>query len=197
MFLVLLFIVILSTSSFLFLRFREKLFGPQLTTVQEEKKVIVPKEKDPIKKSFIPEGGVSYEILGSFTELTKPEDDNLLQGKFVVKADPLKRELKVILGHVNGDILLGTYEGIFSASKSTWEMKPAEEVLRQVRIGEEVILDFRMPTNNKNSVRDYVSKNEKVMDALTLDFQSGEYKYTPPTDFLIYSESVGIIRPKL
>ena len=71
-------------------------------------------------------------------------------------------------------------------------MTPNDEVLRKVRMGEEVVIGLRMPAKNIPAALEYISKNEKIMDELIYDFKENKFDYNLPDDFVIYSEDVGI-----
>src|SRR3989344_5657409 len=98
---------------------------------------------NPIYKGFYPErDGFMYELIGSFADtpvLLGDRGDKAIQGKIIVKDDPLKREINIIIGEGSGQVNLGTYkESLYS--DSTWQVVSTQEAYDQIKEEKEVKL---------------------------------------------------------
>lgn len=197
----LLFLLVMVVLAILLLRYRiltSTLPGPLLDGKVHDtvgQRVITQSYGEPILKIFLSDSeGINYRVRGAFTALNKNEEDNLISGEFVVEDDPLNRELSVIVGMANGNVMFVEYDGSFDSDWHAEEVL-SEDVVGKVTIGELVELKFKMPfsRSNSSSVNEYIKEREDLMDTIIFEFQTGEFEKEMP-DIKFYSESLGVVR---
>lgn len=188
-------LLLLAVSLYLFIKLKaSKPVLIPLSNKPDKSTLIVQRPTDPIKKSFVGDGKyVQYEMLGSFEGALEEASPTLgtVKGIFVIKGDTMKRGIVVILGKIDGTLLLGEYQGSFR-SDSTWEITPAADLLNLIKPDEEVLLTTMMSV--KDNSTNSVLVPEDVLDDLILEFQSSEFKREIPRDFALAVTKVGIVK---
>lgn len=171
---------------------------------EEISKAVIPplisRPGNPVKKS-IAEGkiGFAYELLGSFTKgvaVDETRPDKAWRGQFVLRGDPLKREIPVFLGVPTGTVVFGRFEGSF-AGRSVWNSVAAEEMALEIKAGEPVqlVVEYSLPDlSSAESVPEYFRDIQRVIDGLSGEFDSGEYTMNIPEGFSLLSRGVGVVR---
>ena len=151
---------------------------------------------NPIHKGIYPEkDGFMYELMGSFNGLVVLEDrkDKAIQGKFIIKDDPLKREINIIIGEVSGQVNLGTYKESFN-SDSTWKVITTEEAYDLIKGVKEVKLRAIYSYKGSQEVPDYAKEVQNVIDTLIKEFNVKLFTFNIPENFTLSVIGVGIIR---
>jgi hypothetical protein len=143
-----------------------------------------------VKKILSNDGGVMYEIQGSFVNSLEKFGTGL-KGKFVVKGDSSNQKIPIYLGTLDGYSTLGTYSGSFN-SGSVWERVPIATILETVKPGASVRLRltyYLTEKVSKSAFTDFQSILDSFSDAL-----SNGREYKVPVDFYLSIDSIGIIR---
>ena len=152
---------------------------------------------NPIHKGIYPEkDGFIYELIGNFAdtpELLEERGDKAIRGKVIVKDDPLKREINIIIGEVSGQVNLGTYKESFN-SDSTWKVITTKEAYDLIKEVKEVKLRAIYSYKGSPEVPDYAREVQNVMDTLIKEFNVKLFTFNIPENFILSVIGVGIIR---
>ncbi len=189
-----LFLLTLLFSGYLFFRLKEK--KPIVTTTDQisvdERKIAV-NPQDPIKKGYMEDGKIIvYDIRGYFSENLKKKDP-ILEGRFIIEGDPLKREITTYIGYLNGKTVFGKYEGSFSG-KSTWSMIDTEVVFNTIKPQQPVVIRAVFYVSDDEAERISLKEQEEVLDTLTLEFKGEKkFQYIIPIDFAIVADRIGVV----
>lgn len=189
-----LFLVISGLAVYLFIRLRT--LPPYVPPVVEvEKKIIATRPGDPISKSFIPEGGLFYEMDGVIAQDFTNDGGKFSTGTFIVEGDPLNREITVFTGLTDGNIFLGTYERSFDAT-STWERVSTVKALELLEKGRPLRVRVKLPLIEGigGSTVEYVKEREEIIDDIIRELRSGKYVLQIPEGFFLYAGAVGVIK---
>lgn len=159
-------------------------------------KRIAYEQENPIQKGFL-EGneGIIYQIEGSFVgDLSLADrEDQAAEGVFVVRDDPLRRKIPVLLGLRTGRTLFGSYEGSFEAT-SMWRTVSTADLVKQIKPGEPVKLTAQAAFLKSGQKPDFMIHLEEVFDSLALEYESGDFNYEVPDDFILVPMRVGLTR---
>jgi len=150
----------------------------------------------PIHKGIYPEkDGFMYELVGSFADepvILEERDDKAIQGKFIIKGDPMKREIDIIIGEVSGQVNLGTYKGSLD-SGSTWSLITTREAYEKIKQEKEIKLRSIYTFKGSPEVPDYAQEVQNVMDVLINEFNVKKFDFEIPENFTLSVVGVGII----
>ena len=148
---------------------------------------------DPIvKKPYIDNQGVEYELRGSFTDKLL-DQGGLLAGVFKINGDPLERKIRVFVGGADSHVFLGTYEESFEGS-SSWERTPNAFVVESVEPGETVIIRHSFEFTGIEGEEGALVGMQQILDNLIEEFNSGKYELEIPADFALVSTRLGVVR---
>jgi hypothetical protein len=188
----LLFVILVLVGVFILLQLRTSQSPPSLEEVG--KKSVTHYAGDPIVKSLIPEEkGVAYDLEGTFIEGLKKTKGKLLSGIFIINGDPLERKIQVYIGDINGSVFFGTYEKSFEG-ESNWKSVPGDVVAELIRPADSVAIRFHYEFSGAESERENLKKYEDVLDILIREFQTENFQYEIPLDFILSSARLGVVR---
>lgn len=164
-------------------------------TEEEVQEILLPLREDiPVKKSLAAADNsrVRYVLEGSFTSIEKGEiadsGADYLAGRFVLKDDPLKREIEVFIGSGTGMLALGEYSGSFQGN-SSWQVEKVNNLLPRINGRQPVLLRLEM-----SLVSNTYPYYGKVLDNLYREYASGDFQLLIPAEFSLVAEGVGVIR---
>jgi len=191
---ILLFILLFVASVYLFIQVRQRSPDYYDESLENVGKTFINQlPGDPIVKRIIADnGGVIYNIEGKFSEKLEKQGV-LLSGKFIIKGDPLKREINVLIGAADGNVSYGIYDGSFNDS-STWKVAPNDVVVELINPGTQVLIRVELQLAEERQVREYIKEQEEIMDAIIRDFQIGEFTYKIPADFTLVSMGIAVVK---
>ena len=156
--------------------------------------VVFNQPANPIKKSILKDnGGIDYQIFGKFDgEIEKIEGrkDNAYGGKFVIDGDPLSRQISVMFF---GYPVFGRYQGSFQGN-SNWKAYSLEDLKKELKPDEKVLLTAEYYLDNSGEVPDYVAQAQEVMDTLINEFNVNKFGYSIPSGFQLIGRGVGVVR---
>ncbi len=188
----LLFIVVVLVNVFLLLQLRTSQLRTSLEEVGESP--VTHYVGDPIVKNLIPGGeGVVYDLQGTFVDGLKVTEGKLLLGSFIVNGDPLERKIWVYVGGVDGNVFFGTYEKSFEGD-SNWKLVSSSVVAELVKPAEPTIIRFKYKFSGAEGEREYLKKYEDALDVLIREFQTDDFQYEIPSDFILASTRLGVVR---
>lgn len=196
-FLIFLFLDLVLAAVFLVIKLRQDKIKKEealvpTATVQPES------PKGPIQKTVATDGtGVVYKIRGKFTAIpnaVQGRKDKAISGPFIITGDDLQRELTVLLGLSTGTVSFGTYQ---KDDSSSWSALSTEDVLRKIKLGQEVelVLDYGLPEDT-SQIPDYLVKDQEVLDTLAEDISQKTFTYQIPKGFVVYPSGLGILYKK-
>ena len=131
-------------------------------------------------------GGESaaYIVHGSFIAPLE-QQSNLLIGQFVVRDDPNKRVIPIMMGSAGREVQLRTYQGSF-AGDSQWLMSSLNEAAREIPINTEVELRFNLTLNSSDRSFETHQKLENRWDWLITEFAINQFtKVAPDMSWLV------------
>jgi len=191
---ILLFILLFVASVYLFIQVRQRSPDYYDESLENVGKTFINQlPGDPIVKRIIADnGGVIYNIEGKFSKKLEKQGV-LLSGKFVIKDDPLKREIYVLIGAADGNVSYGIYDGSFNDS-SIWKAIPNDVVAELINPGTQVLIRVELQLAEEREVRKYIKEKEEIMDAIIRDFQIGEFTYKIPADFMLVATGIAVVK---
>lgn len=149
-------------------------------------------EGSPIIKTIPVKGtGVTYRLQGSFSSnFTDVEgrEGKTISAPFILKNDPLKREITVNLGP-EGTAMLGLYNGDFSGSAS-WKVVSLSDLENSISPGQEVevLVEYIFLGT---TVGDYAVQTQEVFDTIDKEYSTGKFAYSIPEGFFVLAAGVG------
>jgi len=162
-------------------------------SVKVEERLFGRNEAIPINKTMRGSGEyVTYVLVG---ELVDPFIQNgpLLEGQMVLRDDPAKRQFKIQVGDLDGNVLFGEYSESFD-SGVTYSIVPAEQVIEVVQPGMPIKLTAIVFVDKYGEGDDFEKELEASLDALRLDWEAGEYSYELPPQMVPYGSKLGVVR---
>ena len=163
----------------------------KVETAEIKTKVSLP--DDPITKYVYGNNeGVLYMLEGTFVE--KPvKQGPLLRGIFVLKGDTGSREINVLVGALDGNIFIGTFDGSFDGS-STWTPVPVDQVLAVISPGQPVLLKYVYRFTGGKEDSEKIKELESIFDKLSEEIKVGKGDLKIRPTFIITAEAIGVIR---
>ena len=187
-------VLLVGLSIFLYLRTRTVKIPSTISPPEEVIKPLVNQPGNPIQKYISSDNlGFTYEIEGSFPSGLSSREDGLLTGRFEIRGDTGKRQLKTMIGTLAGYGLLGIYEGSFS-QKVVWDDVPLSELGGRIQAGEAVRIRIEVKFERQDGISDFARRTQETVDALAVEMNSGNAELQIPSDFTLVTNGVGIIR---
>ena len=188
------FILLVTIASYLYLRYS------RLSSIVTKDKVPGPNNEiavlanDPIKKTFRDDGRIVYIIEGSFkSSLSRRENSYLISGIFIIRDDPLQREITTYVGGLDGNTFLGRYNNSLNGV-SNWTVVPTEDIIDMIKPGDPVLLRYPLVLGQENAgIIDYVKKQEEIVDALIEEFHASDFKFEISESFYLNTSDIGIV----
>ena len=188
----LLFVMLVLISVFFLLQLRTSKQSPSLEEVG--KKSITHYAGDPIVKRIISgEKGVVYDLEGRFDEGLKAANGGFLSGNFIINGDPLERKIQVYIGDIDGNVFFGIYEKSFEG-ESNWKSVSSSVVAELVKPTDPVVIRFNYEFSGADGEREYLKEYEDILDVLIREFQTDDFQYEIPFDFILSSARLGVVR---
>ncbi len=169
---------------------------PQIGRVEEGSAVLASKARVPIRKLVGGDGRrVSYLVYGSFPgglAVDLRRGDKALEGLFVLRGDPLEREIPVTIGFGNGKTNFTSFRenrrtATEAASAKEWKIVEAIELIGWIEPEDEVELRFSF--DNPADVRAI----EKTLVEIYGEYDREVFGGTViPADFRLFPEAVGV-----
>jgi len=152
---------------------------------------------DPIKKQIIPDPNgsyVSYEIVGDLRVEDEARKDELIPGKVVIQNDPLKREIPVLVGALNGMTNFATIETIDDVIYATYSATPNSLVKAALAENSKVRFTVEFGRVTRYDPDGYISRMLTAMDALILEYQKNEFAMPIPEDLLLVPSQLAVLK---
>ena len=196
LFLLLSFLLLVLTVSTVFLFYRIKQKSPEYedkSLVDIGANQIKALPGDPITKSIgINKERIVYYIQGNFA--AKPEmQEPLMSGKVGIKGDPLKREIDVLIGAMDGNLTYGLYDESFQGSV-TWTATSTKIIQKLMEPNTPVLIKIDLEITENADIKKYVKERESVLDTLIGEFQSNKFAYELPIDFILITPALAVIK---
>jgi hypothetical protein len=191
---ILLFVLLFVASVYLFIQVRQRSPDYYDESLENVGKTFINQlPGDPIVKRIIADnGGVIYNIEGKFSKKLEKQGV-FLSGKFIIKDDPLEREINVLIGAADGNVSYGTYDGSFNDS-STWKVAPNDMVAELINPGTQVLIRVELQLTEERQVKEYIKEKEEILDAIIREFQIGEFTYKIPADFTLVAMGIAVVK---
>jgi hypothetical protein len=189
-----LFILLFVASVYLFIQVRQRSPDYYDESLENVGKTFINQlPGDPIVKRIVADNeGIIYNIEGKFSKKLEKQGV-LLSGKFIIKDDPLEREINVLIGAADGNVSYGIYDGSFNDS-STWKVASNDVVAELISPGTQVLIRVELQLAEERQVRKYIKEQEEIMDAIIRDFQIGEFTYKIPADFTLVAMGIAVVK---
>ena len=191
---ILLFILLFVASVYLFIQVRQRSPDYYDESLENVGKTFINQlPGDPIVKRIVADNeGVIYNIEGKFSKKLEKQGV-LLSGKFIIKDDPLEREISVLIGAADGNVSYGIYDGSFNDS-STWKVASNDVVAELINPGTQVLIRVELQLAEERQVKEYIKEKEEILDAIIRDFQIGEFTYKIPADFMLVATGIAVVK---
>ena len=191
---ILLFILLFAVSVYLFIQIKQRSPDYYDESLENVGKTFINQlPGDPIVKRIVADNeGVIYNIEGKFSKKLEKQGV-LLSGKFIIKDDPLEREISVLIGAADGNVSYGIYDGSFNDS-STWKVASNDVVAELINPGTQVLIRVELQLAEERQVKEYIKEKEEILDAIIRDFQIGEFTYKIPADFMLVATGIAVVK---
>ena len=187
-----LFVILLGSAYFFYSRLEKIQETTDVLLEGPEGKTIPVNENSPVRKSTLSDiSGAVYELEGNYVE--KPEYTNgFVRGKFIIKNDPLKREIDLIAGDINGKVFYGIYENIAQRG-TTWSMVSTDVIAELITPDDNIRLMIVLQPLPEDS-SGYVEKQIRLLDTLALEFNNKVFEVAIPEDMTIMINRIGVVK---
>lgn len=149
-------------------------------------------ETAPIEKGYFRDrDAIVYELEGTFTEQLQV-DGGFLRSRFVLKDDPLGRDIQVLMGTPDGKVYTGYYQDSFD-SASTWQFRDSNLIASTVQPGNPVRITVMLSTATSKA-QGYKEQAESVLDTIIREYSSNDFNLDLPEGFMLSISRLGIIR---
>jgi len=146
---------------------------------------------DPIRKKISQdETQVIYEIIGSFPEGLRLEN-KFLVGDFIIKNDPLEREITVVIGNTDREVYFGIYEGSFRG-RASFRYVSTSVLVELIEPGE--LVELQIPIDLSQESEESIRASAPVLETLLDEFKKGTFEYMVPASFSLSPMRLGVVR---